>query len=512
MMGNLSPASALLLAFCAVLIYAIISNRSAASFRCKLRTLFKVLMGIVAIVLLKKYEKSYTLSDPITGGKAFAKAKAKMASKTTNFSKRSNKKATELPEAFKFDATDPRFKGKDEFQIADTVTCNLFTTGGKPALNHCRPANYGNVFGIPENVAPITANPKRILDLSEKQTVKYTDKYVFFKFGVHWGQLKLLLSEVEFLTIALKEAREKGCTKLTLIYAGSAHGIHIPYLYDLFSSAIELKFVLVDPARFDAQLYAPRYAGKIAIYNGFYNDERIAQMREEHPLAADEYLCFCSDIRISPDERAIVGDMKMQFDWWHKMNADDYAPDLSMFKFRLPWADQGMSEYPKGDIHLQVYAGETSPETRLIVPKRAPLHLYDDAAYEHLCFKHNIYHRSNTYLTPEFGKLDLATSEVQLCNCYDCTCFVRIMVDAMTELGMPMADLSEQIIAAQKSCTSHFEDGVLKKLLFSDGKRGLLCQTFKEYRRQIFQERTKMLRDRKNHPLYKVILSKTDAQ
>lgn len=429
----------------------------------------------------------------------------------TNFSKRGNK-ANNLSESFLFDAKDPRFKGKDEIKLADSYTAHLFKTGAKPVLNHCRPANYGNVLGIPETVPPITDAPKRILDLSEEQSVKYTDKYAFFKYGVHWGQLKLLLSEVEFLTIALKEARERKFTKLTLIYAGSAHGIHIPYLYDLFSPAIELKFILVDPANFDAQLFHPRYAGKVVIYNGFYDNERIAQMREEHPLAADEYLCFCSDVRINPDERAVMADMKMQFDWWHKMNADDYAPDLSMFKFRLPWEEQGMSEYPKGDIHLQVYAGETSGETRLIVPKRAPMHLYDDAAYEHLCFKHNVYRRSNTYLTPEFGVLSLTTSEVQLCNCYDCTCFVRIMVDAMTELGLGTSktELSNEIIAAQKSCTSKFEDRDMKQMLFPDGKRGLLCQTFKEYRRQIFQERTKMLKDRKNHPLYKVLLSKQE--
>lgn len=57
---------------------------------------------------------------------------------------------------------------------------------------------------------------------------------------VHWGQRKLLLSEIEFLT----EFAEPGDV---VLYAGAAPGTHILYLSDLFE---KVSFVLVDPAKF----------------------------------------------------------------------------------------------------------------------------------------------------------------------------------------------------------------------------------------------------------------------
>jgi hypothetical protein len=55
---------------------------------------------------------------------------------------------------------------------------------------------------------------------------------------LHFGQLKLLCSEIQFL-VAVGDW--KGCT---LIYAGASPGHHIPYLMRMFP---RLGFVLVDP-------------------------------------------------------------------------------------------------------------------------------------------------------------------------------------------------------------------------------------------------------------------------
>ena len=57
----------------------------------------------------------------------------------------------------------------------------------------------------------------------------------------HWGQRKLLFSEIEFLTLY-------GHLAKTVVYAGAAPGTHINYLSkELFP---EHKWVLVDPAPF----------------------------------------------------------------------------------------------------------------------------------------------------------------------------------------------------------------------------------------------------------------------
>lgn len=64
------------------------------------------------------------------------------------------------------------------------------------------------------------------------------------KSTVHWGQRKLLLSEIEFLTLY----SEPG---ITVVYAGAAPGTHIGYLSRLFPEVS--RFVLVDPSPFTCQ-------------------------------------------------------------------------------------------------------------------------------------------------------------------------------------------------------------------------------------------------------------------
>ena len=59
---------------------------------------------------------------------------------------------------------------------------------------------------------------------------------------IHWGQRKLLLSEIEFLTLYGELSSSK-----VVVYAGAAPGTHISFLSMLFP---ELKFILYDPAPF----------------------------------------------------------------------------------------------------------------------------------------------------------------------------------------------------------------------------------------------------------------------
>jgi len=54
----------------------------------------------------------------------------------------------------------------------------------------------------------------------------------------HWGQRKLLLSEVEFLTMFIQDLRSRSPppNRIIVVYAGAAAGNHIPYLFDLFDN------------------------------------------------------------------------------------------------------------------------------------------------------------------------------------------------------------------------------------------------------------------------------------
>lgn len=124
---------------------------------------------------------------------------------------------------------------------------------------------------------------------------------------IHWGQRKLLMSEIEFLTEYYNLFSEN---KYLLVYAGSAPGTHIPFLSYLFPN---LYFLLYDPAPFNIESNE-----KITIRNEFFLDETV----EELKLRNDNYL-FISDIRTANPhimeeeeiEYCIQKDMNMQMNW-----------------------------------------------------------------------------------------------------------------------------------------------------------------------------------------------------
>ena len=62
------------------------------------------------------------------------------------------------------------------------------------------------------------------------------------KTAIHWGQRKLLMSEIEFLLSTLPKSQQ-----CVVVYAGAAPGTHVRILADMFPSHL---FVLVDPAPF----------------------------------------------------------------------------------------------------------------------------------------------------------------------------------------------------------------------------------------------------------------------
>ena len=74
----------------------------------------------------------------------------------------------------------------------------------------------------------------------------------------HWGQRKLFITELFFLT----KYQNLGDV---VIYAGAAPGNHIPFLTELFP---QLKFILVDPNKFMIS-----ENDKIKIINEYFTDQ-----------------------------------------------------------------------------------------------------------------------------------------------------------------------------------------------------------------------------------------------
>ena len=240
---------------------------------------------------------------------------------------------------------------------------------------------------------------------------KYVTRRTEFKRVLHWGQLKLMLTEIEFLTLVMTQYNEsKDSRDIYFVYAGAAPGHHTDYLSALFPT---IHFELYDPSKFEI-----KNTKMIKIHNGYFTDD-IAEYWGEQKK--DRYVVFCSDIRTVPaDDINVRANMDMQLAWWTKIN-----PELSMFKFRLPW-DEGFTEYPEGKIYIQPYPGPTSTETRLIVKADAKLVKYDNTKYENQLFYHNTVSRYKLY-DCVLGKLSLEHDHLD--NCYDCVSFISIVED-----------------------------------------------------------------------------------
>lgn len=220
----------------------------------------------------------------------------------------------------------------------------------------------------------------------------------------HWGQRKLFLSEIEFLTLYSNDGD-------TVVYAGAAPGTHTKYLSDLFPT---IKFVLVDPSPF---IVKPE-KNKIEVRNEFFTDEMAAEFSDR-----DDVLFIC-DIRtadykvltIEEVEDAVERDQEYQMKWHLIMK-----PRYSMLKFRLPWG-KGTTEYLDGDIFLQIWAPQSSTETRLIVHRDAKIKKYDHTKYEEQMFYFNTITRVNYYAR------DFLFNVPGLDHCYDCSAEILVIL------------------------------------------------------------------------------------
>lgn len=258
---------------------------------------------------------------------------------------------------------------------------------------------FGDVSEVHFNHYELTRKVEfsRILNMDERS--EYVSRGFEWKKTLHWGQLKLLLTEIEFLTLY-------GNKKATMVYAGAAPGIHIPYLMALFKN---ITFDLYDPAKF-----AIKPNERCTINRGLFTDEIAKTFKGKNIL-------FCSDIRSNPDEKSVHADMQMQQKWMEIIE-----PDFSMVKFRLRYTNPSFTKYPMGKLYVQPFVGPTSTETRLIIKKTfdAVDVKYDELAYEQACAHTNVVTKKC------LCDIDLGQEKYRklgLDGCYDCVSMIHIL-------------------------------------------------------------------------------------
>jgi hypothetical protein len=245
----------------------------------------------------------------------------------------------------------------------------------------------------------------------------YTDRQQGATTNVHWGQLKLFLSTMQFLTKYLEYG------KITnVVYAGAAPGFNISVLSRLF---VNVRWYLIDPNFSDSVEYQDRSLRQnknVRLVDPSYFDNDKAR---ELKLKMDPNipLYFISDVRVNNEEDNVYNDNIRQKGWMEVLQ-----PDISQLKFRIPRnqkvADNDFKyEYLDGKVYIQMYPQEVTTESRLVVKKNAPLKIYDMKEYEGKFFYFN------RILRPSIYKIEKRIHKGYIDHCHDCCLMQRTLSD-----------------------------------------------------------------------------------
>ena len=229
----------------------------------------------------------------------------------------------------------------------------------------------------------------------------------------HFGQRKLLLSEIEFLTIMYNKYNLMKYDKVILLYVGAAPGYHIPILINLFPN---LYCHLYDPQPFTIN---NKY--HIKIIQDFFTNKDVDKYYKK--TLKNKKILFISDIRdpFYDKERVdqLQNDMRLQQKW-----AIDIKPLGAMFKFRLLFDDNN-TKYLIGDSYLPVWGRLTTTETRLICNKDDTNNWTKFKLYNNKDHEQRMFYFNNCY------RMSLFNHNVHnvpgICHCYDCTSEVVIV-------------------------------------------------------------------------------------
>jgi len=231
-----------------------------------------------------------------------------------------------------------------------------------------------------------------ILDYNKESSI---DSSLTLLNNCHWGQLKLLYSELEFLTLCSEQININNCLIL-YIGAGSGGDARIKHLF-MKNFYPNISMLLYDPSPF---IITEDDNIKIKTgVDGYFTDDKV---REVLKIANGRQIIYISDIRISDEnmamkEKLIYENMQEQQRWGIMMGAE-----MMLLKFRMFFYKENPEEiyfikneeinvvsdkiiynkedkkhksnsnyllYLDGQIYSQIYAGPRSTETRLFVKK-----------------------------------------------------------------------------------------------------------------------------------------------
>ncbi|KAG2393649.1 hypothetical protein C9374_007180 [Naegleria lovaniensis] len=248
--------------------------------------------------------------------------------------------------------------------------------------------------------------------------------------ALHWGQRKLLLSEIEFLT----QYSQPGDI---VIYAGAAPGNHLLYLTQkLFP---QLTFIFIDPNKFNEKLSSLPNVKILQEYFTVSMAEEFAQLKnqmvESKKLMQDNSnntnlnnILFMSDIRtadpsimsLEESDKCIIEDLQLQKTWIHTLQ-----PRFSMVKFRLPYSE-GKTKYYSGNIFLPVWGRKWTTECRLVISEK-DVELGNEIEYDNIEHAEQMFYFNNVTRFEYIYPHDIIGKSEGVDNCYDCRSEIHIL-------------------------------------------------------------------------------------
>ena len=279
------------------------------------------------------------------------------------------------------------------------------------------------------------------------------EKSISGKYLRHWGQLKLIMSEIQFLTKIFKLQGKKWINRV-VVYAGGAPGTHVPYLSKLFP---ELKFILVDPSPFDFTTWHTdepecheiinntedekncKYREinercNIYTINGYMTPELSSIFTKFNPIFISDIRSISSDFDDDNDNDASgnLAELSVFFDNFLQMEIlKTMNPIYSLLKSRCTYGDNlrrliekneipleyknnkhfekligedrefhfTNSLFPSGIFYYQCWQGKTSTESRLFVERQNNTRIisYNNKKFENQFFYFNNIQRMSYY-------------------------------------------------------------------------------------------------------------------
>lgn len=252
---------------------------------------------------------------------------------------------------------------------------------------------------------------------------------------VELGQLKLLVSEIEFLTYYWNP---EIVPNPTIVYVGAAPGIHTSFLSALFP---EFEFHLYDNGRWSPLLSEnPR----IHLHSKYFTAEEAEKWKNRSDIF------FISDIRsLDYDENAdkedineqkksnslLLSDLAFQKEW-----VEIIKPVQSLLKFRLPfsryiWIKEKTFPYLDGTLYLQPWARHNATEVRLV--PSGEMRNWNLKRFEDMMFYHNKIRRQKiNYQNPITETNTPVNKSLGMTNDYDSVATAVILSDYLVKRGI----------------------------------------------------------------------------